>query len=190
MILEKILTAAIEENTYLWAPGPKGGAVIVDPGEPREEFGRFLSDAGLHVELIFLTHGHHDHVGGALAVRDAHGGKIVAHKADDFDADVVLEGDGALPFSGGDLRVLHVPGHTPGQCALYVPGVLFSGDILFAGAVGGTGNPEDYRRQIDGIRDKILVLPASTRVCPGHGPDTTLEIEKAFNPFLTVLPPA
>ena len=95
----------------------------------------------------------------------------------------------------GDLRmnVLHTPGHSPGSVclrlhedlSLAVPETLFSGDTLFQGSVGRTDLwGADGDQMFESIRERILVLDDSTRVCPGHGPETQIGIEKRENPFL------
>lgn len=95
----------------------------------------------------------------------------------------------------GELRfsVMHTPGHSPGSVclrlhenrSLLIPETLFSGDTLFQGSVGRTdlwGGDQD--QMFRSIRNRILVLDDDTRVCPGHGPETRVGIEKRENPFL------
>jgi hydroxyacylglutathione hydrolase len=83
--------------------------------------------------------------------------------------------------------VIHTPGHTPGQCCLWLEeqGVLFSGDHLFAGSIGRTDLPGgDYRTLMRSMEERVMVLPPETEVLPGHGPATTLARELEHNPFL------
>jgi glyoxylase-like metal-dependent hydrolase (beta-lactamase superfamily II) len=97
----------------------------------------------------------------------------------------VEEGD-IIDLAGIKLQVIHTPGHTQGGICLYAKedGVVFVGDTLFAGSVGRTDFPTGNMRQlIQSIKDKLLILPADTKVCPGHGPATTVAQEKAHNPF-------
>jgi glyoxylase-like metal-dependent hydrolase (beta-lactamase superfamily II) len=89
--------------------------------------------------------------------------------------------------AGVKLRVIHTPGHTPGGMCLYAEGenVIFVGDTLFADSVGRTDFPGGNMRQlIEGIKQKLLMLPDETVVYPGHGNRTTIGREKANNPFL------
>ncbi|MCM2278668.1 MAG: MBL fold metallo-hydrolase [Oligoflexia bacterium] len=117
----------------------------------------------------------------------------LSHYADPLPVDHYLEHEEALRIGELRLSVVHTPGHSPGSVCfrlhedstLGVPETLFSGDTLFQGSVGRTdlwgGDQEQMFRS---IRDRILVLDDETRVCPGHGPETRIGIEKRENPFL------
>ena len=83
------------------------------------------------------------------------------------------------------FRVLHTPGHTPGGICLLEEGIVFTGDTLFQFSVGRTDFPGgSHDELVNGIRTKLMTLPDSTTVCPGHGPDTTIGVERRVNPFL------
>jgi hydroxyacylglutathione hydrolase len=84
-------------------------------------------------------------------------------------------------------EVIHTPGHTPGSiCLLFrAQNLLVAGDTLFAGSIGRTDLPGGDGQQIlRSLRDRLLVLPDTTRVLPGHGPETTIGQERQSNPFL------
>ena len=95
------------------------------------------------------------------------------------------EGD-TLTFGNTELKVIHVPGHSPGSLVYYneKEACLFSGDVLFEGSIGRAdlagGN---FNELVEGIRTKLFVLPEETRVYPGHGYDTSIGYEKKNNPF-------
>ena len=96
------------------------------------------------------------------------------------------DGD-TINIGDGRLEVLHVPGHSQGSIALYDRdgGYVITGDALFAGSIGRTDLPGgDYPQLINSIRNKLLELPDSTVVYPGHGPATTIGAERQSNPFL------
>lgn len=101
-----------------------------------------------------------------------------------------------LELAGFELVVDHAPGHTPGSVTFGLPpvteaGTLFSGDLLFAGSIGRTDLPGgDYETILASLARVCLSLPAETQVLPGHGPQTTIEAERAHNPFLAGLAPA
>jgi glyoxylase-like metal-dependent hydrolase (beta-lactamase superfamily II) len=80
-------------------------------------------------------------------------------------------------------RVVDTSGHTPVGLSLIFPEVVFTGDALFAGSVGGTSLEPDRVRQLENVRKNLFTLPGDTIVCPGHGPCSTIEIERRFNPF-------
>jgi glyoxylase-like metal-dependent hydrolase (beta-lactamase superfamily II) len=164
---------------------------------------------------LLLTHGHVDHMGGAGGVAREYTLSTYLHPDDDWLAadpetqllslmGAQLPGDFAMPdryehlhhgqvldLAGIEYRVLHTPGHTPGHCCFHVAGegVLFSGDLLFAGSIGRTDLPGgDYGTLLRSMADHVAPLPAATEVLPGHGPTTTLARELATNPFLQELP--
>jgi glyoxylase-like metal-dependent hydrolase (beta-lactamase superfamily II) len=105
-----------------------------------------------------------------------------------YTPEVLLEGDEMLELAGITFETLRVPGHSPAHLAFYAQGCLFSGDVLFAGSVGRTDLPfADWDTLVDSIRTLAKHFPAETVVYPGHGPETTLGVELARNPFLAEL---
>jgi glyoxylase-like metal-dependent hydrolase (beta-lactamase superfamily II) len=105
-----------------------------------------------------------------------------------YTPEVLLEGDEMLELAGITFETLRVPGHSPAHLAFYAQGCLFSGDVLFAGSVGRTDLPfADWDTLVDSIRTLAERFPGETVVYPGHGPETTLGVELARNPFLAEL---
>lgn len=106
------------------------------------------------------------------------------------------EGDQLSLFANSDEDVLHpilvidVPGHSHHGLCYYFPNdrMLFSGDVLFYCSVGrsdfGASMGGNGRQLVEGIVQKLLSLPQSTVVYPGHGPNTSIENETTYNPFL------
>ena len=108
-------------------------------------------------------------------------GRVITEPA----ADVLLEDGDTIPLGEETLRVLHTPGHTAGSVCYYVPGRLFSGDTLFSMSVGRWDFPGgDGKQLIAGINEKLMVLPDQTQVFPGHGPATSIGVERLGNPYL------
>ena len=168
-----------------------GRTVLVDPAEPSDKLFSFLK--GRRVDVVVNTHGHFDHVGGDWALKEK-GASLLIHRGDlpmldhvypDHPAvDRYLEdGDEVVP----GLCVLHVPGHSPGSVALLGDGVLFTGDLLFAGSIGRTDFPGGSPEAMEASLRRIVDLPGDYRVYPGHGPRTTLERERKRNEFLLEL---
>jgi glyoxylase-like metal-dependent hydrolase (beta-lactamase superfamily II) len=92
--------------------------------------------------------------------------------------------DRRLVLGDWEIDVIPTPGHTPGSVCLRIGETLFSGDTLFAGAIGKADGRADLRREVQNIRRFLLTLPPATRVFPGHGPATTIGAEKVFNPYI------
>jgi len=102
--------------------------------------------------------------------------------------DVLLQGGESVEEAGISFSVLSVPGHSPAHLAYAADGVVFSGDVLFAGSVGRTDFPgSDWETLLDSIRTLLDACAPETIVCPGHGPTTTLGAELERNPFLADL---
>jgi hydroxyacylglutathione hydrolase len=194
------------ENCYLVADGSTGQAIIIDPGE---ESGRFLAElAARHwtVEAIWLTHGHIDHIMGVAAVHRATGAPIYLHPLDRplYDAlpsfgswvglklepppapQFELRADQIIRVGRFEFAVRFTPGHSPGSVSFVGHGMIFGGDVLFNGSVGRTDLPGgDAATLMTTIQSQFLSLPDSTIVHSGHGPDTTIGVERLTNPFLT-----
>ncbi len=191
-------------NGYVIKDG--GEALVIDPGEASPRLLKSL--AGSKTVLIVNTHCHCDHAGGNADMVKATGAPLAIHR-DDLPVLQTLEQQGMMfgvPFppspepdrylEEGDtitvgaveLKVVHVPGHSPGHIALLGDGFVIAGDVLFAGSIGRTDLPGgSYRQLLDSIRTKLLVLPDETVVYSGHGPETTIGTERATNPFLAGL---
>jgi hydroxyacylglutathione hydrolase len=191
------------ENCYLLVAGKE--AVLIDPGEEWERFLAALEQRGARLAAIWLTHAHLDHILGVGEVQQATGAPIWLHPADrplydDLPAQAMWLGmrvPAAPPpqhelthgqvLSIGDYRfaVRHTPGHSPGSVSLVGSEVVFSGDALFQGSIGRSDLPGgDHDTLIASIRRELLSLPDATRVLSGHGPETTISVERRTNPFL------
>ncbi|WP_412060604.1 MBL fold metallo-hydrolase [Rubrivirga sp. IMCC45206] len=213
LTVQSFVVSPFAENTYVLSSG--GEAAIVDPGTAsraeRQAVEAYLEAAGLTVRHLLLTHGHLDHVFGCAHFQHrfpdaAHGGWQM-HPADGPLLDnAVVQGEmfgvrvdapppAAHDLAAGDeialgdavLRVLHVPGHSPGSVAFYseADGLVIAGDALFQGSIGRTDLWQgDLDTLLASIRRELLVLPDDTRVFSGHGPMTTVGAERETNPFL------
>jgi hydroxyacylglutathione hydrolase len=170
-----------------WAPGERE-AVFVDPGGWSEAIAETLAAQELRLTAILLTHGHWDHTEGLETMTARTGAPVYAH-ADDCrllaqPPDVLLEGGETVTCGTVSWRVLHTPGHTAGSVCYAAGEVVFTGDTLFAGSIGGTPSADEYARERRRIRDVLFALGDATRAYPAHGPATTIGIERRCNPFL------
>lgn len=199
-------------NTYVVYDPEEKEAAIIDPGMSRKEefeaLEKFIDREGLKVTHLINTHLHIDHAIADNWVKAKYGVPVEAH-ADDAPlgermmmqaqmfglraADVAVEIDRKLKegdtvrIGKGELKVLHVPGHSPGSICLYdkADGFVIVGDALFQGSIGRTdlmgGN---HRQLVDAIKNKLLTLPRETAVFSGHGDSTTIGREWDSNPYL------
>ena len=172
-------------NSYVVSDAATKEAIVIDPGQPAEKI--VEQTAGLKVRHILATHGHPGHVGGKDDVKAATGGETGIHQLDAKQflrsADrYLLDGD-ELEFGEFKVQVLHTPGHTPGSVCFVIANHAFVGDTILAGGVGKQTPETDLRRQMMSIGTKLLRLPLSTALYPGHGPATSLEREVAQSPI-------
>jgi hydroxyacylglutathione hydrolase len=168
-----------EVNGYVLSCSTTKEALVIDPGLPPEKLAE--QTRGLSVKYIVATHGHPGHVAGKDDLKEITGGETAIHSADAKQflrsADrYLLDGD-ELEFGEFKAAVLHTPGHTPGSICLVIANHAFVGDTLLAGGIGKQMPETDLRRQMMSIGTKLMRLPLSTALYPGHGPATSLERE-------------
>ena len=172
-------------NAYVVSCVATKEAVVVDPGLPAEKIAEQLK--GLKVTYILATHCHPGHVGGKDDLKEITGGETALHAADAKQflrsADRYLIDGDELQFGEFTLTVLHTPGHTPGSLCFVVANHAFVGDTILAGGIGRQTPETDLHRQMMSIGTKLLRLPLTTALYPGHGPATSLERELAQNPI-------
>jgi len=174
-----------EVNGYVVACSSTKEAIVIDPGLPAEKIADQLK--GLTVKFILATHCHPGHVAGKDEIKEVTGAETGLHSADAKQflrsADRYLVDGDELEFGEFKLTVLHTPGHTPGSLCFVVANHAFVGDTILAGGLGKQTPETDLRRQMMSIGTKLLRLPLSTALYPGHGPATSLERELAQNPI-------
>ena len=198
MLVKKTVLGVYQENAYIIVDETTRDALIIDPGDEGESLVRYLESMKINLKAVLLTHGHVDHVGAVDAVRDAFSVPVYISEIDmkfieqrkmAFGkmkrADYFLKEGDEFIFSGKKVEIIETPGHSRGSLSYYVDGLLFSGDVLFQNSVGRTDLPGGNMEELlYSIKEKLMKLPGETRVFPGHGPETTLAMEKAFNGYL------
>ena len=188
MRVESICLGRLFTNAYLVETAQ--GTVLIDPADASPELLHFIGKR--KVDWVLNTHGHFDHVGGNWAIQKQ-GAKVALHEADLPYLDHAHPGHAPVDrfLDEGEeiagLRVLHTPGHSPGSVVLLANGVLFAGDLLFAGSIGRTDFPGGSPKAMEESLRRILELDSGLRILPGHGPETTLARERKTNPYLVDL---
>lgn len=205
VIVERHPVGALQANAYLLVQDAR--AVVVDPGDEPGRLLAALERHGATLEAVWLTHADFDHVGGLAGLLEAHRVPVYLHPGDapllasaarqaaawgvsiaqpPTDTEPLEDGM-ELGLAGVVARCLFTPGHSPGHIAFHLPseGLVLTGDALFRGSVGRTDRPfGDTDTLMRSIRERLLPLPDETRVLPGHGPETTIGLERRSNPFL------
>lgn len=208
MIVKTLVVGPFASNCFIVGSGKTKEGMIIDPGSDAKNILNTVHDLGLSIVLIVATHNHIDHVGALRPVKDATGAEYAVHEADSKEAmpamfgrmmglmlgsslkappkpDRLLRDGDVIEVGELKFQVIHTPGHSPGGISLLGSGVVFSGDTLFNLGIGRTDIPGgDYAKLMESIITKLMVLPDSTTVYPGHGPETTIGTEKKWNPFL------
>jgi glyoxylase-like metal-dependent hydrolase (beta-lactamase superfamily II) len=202
--IRPLAVGPLQENCYLVIDEAAGDAVLIDPGAEGERLLRAVEDEGAELRAIWLTHAHMDHVGGIAAIVRRSPVPIYLHPDErelyDHAAEhgalfgvpveqppppdrSIAEGD-TLRVGALEFVVMHLPGHAPGHVAFAGQGVMFVGDVLFAGSVGRTDLPFCDSRALTRSLGRLSAMPDETEVYPGHGPQTTIGRERESNPFL------
>ena len=205
MKLKSLEVGPFVSNCYIIG-SESGEGIVIDPGAEAGRILKAIKELKLDIKLIVATHGHIDHVGAVDEIKKATGAPFAIHKDDvptlsqggaffSFlfatsassppQPELLLQEGDNVEVSGVSFRVLYTPGHSPGGISLLGHGVVFSGDTLFSQSIGRFDFPGANGSQLlDSIHTKLMVLPDSTVVYPGHGPQTTIGDERHWNPFL------
>jgi hydroxyacylglutathione hydrolase len=203
--IHRLISGPFETNCYLVSLPANPAALVIDPAGSARNIFSALQQRDLTCAAVVMTHGHCDHISAAAEMAQS-GAPLWIHTDDaPMLSDPNLSGAALFGFpqetasptrllQDGDeidvwqgeykLRVLHTPGHSPGGICLLAPGIVFVGDVLFSGSIGRSDLPGGNELVLEASLQKLLTLPDETTVYPGHGPATTIGIERESNPYI------
>jgi len=197
MEIYKLQLGSLRSNCYIVYENQKG--FIIDPGYASEDILKYIEKKNIFIEGIYITHGHFDHVGGVLMIKEALGCLVYAPTKDkiwmgkstynqvghEIPVDVWVKHGDELTFFDKTFTVYETPGHSEGSTVLYGEQSLFSGDTLFYQSIGRTDIPLSNSEEIYRSVKKIYAwFDEDVLVYPGHGRSTDIGHEKKFNPFV------
>jgi glyoxylase-like metal-dependent hydrolase (beta-lactamase superfamily II) len=182
-----------------WLIGDDEEVIVIDPGE---DAGSVLEQVGeREILAVICTHGHASHIAAAVEVAERDEAPTALHRADRLlwrtvhdggDPEIEMADGGRFDVADVQLEVIHTAGHTPGSVSLYCEDleVVFTGDALAAsGPVPDEGRFPDFPGQLTAIGERLLELPPSTRVLPGHGEETSIgDAAKQFDGWVSAGP--
>ena len=204
MKIEKMVEPYFGENMYILVDEKTKKCAVIDPGGVKDKILNYIKSNSLQLEYILLTHAHGDHIGAVNYIKSQTGAKVVAHSEEkellldnrknlsysmhcgpqEVDADIYVNDKDKLDLGELRLSFIHTPGHTKGCMCIRVNNEMFTGDTLFAGSIGRTDLYSGNYKQIEKSLKKLSKYEDNINIHPGHGPSSTLGIEKVSNPYM------
>lgn len=184
MIFAHFRTEINESNQFVIACAKEKHALLIDAPILDKRIPAFFDEHGLTLSGIFITHAHFDHTEGLKEI-------LAWRKAPVYAARDMITGVPAVKKEQDDTlnlgrltgRFIALPGHTPCSLGLIIQDQVFTGDALFSGSIGGTPDEITKQQEIQAVAQEVFSLPDHYQLHTGHGPSSTVWVEKNFNPF-------
>ena len=211
MIFQNFVVGRLQANCYVVGDEQTRDVMVVDPGDNGIELIEQFKQNDWNVTSVLVTHAHLDHSGAVFEILSSFPKAVFAMHELDYPL-IAEQAPSASSWYGREIslprvpdryllhgekiqignsieyKILFTPGHTPGHICIYGHGHVFTGDVLFQGSIGRSDFPGSNSEQLmNSIKEHLMSLSADTLVYSGHGPETTIENELQFNPFLTQL---
>jgi glyoxylase-like metal-dependent hydrolase (beta-lactamase superfamily II) len=178
--IERLTLGAWDTNTYIVVCQKTNESLVVDAPAKASEIIAGLQ--GTNPRYILLTHDHSDHTGALASLRSRLKVPLAAYEADSSTLktppEILLKDGDTISLGNLKVKVLQVPGHTPGSLCFKIGKHLLAGDTIFPGGPGKTWSPDEFRQLLKSITEKIFLLPDDTFIYPGHGDGTTVNKAK------------
>ncbi len=186
-------------NTYLVENQSDKTCFLIDPATQSDNIVEYISQQGLNLKAILITHGHFDHIGGAHFFKEKYGAQIYMHKMDidfidnplefgrkfpKFEVDITVEEGDIIQLCGQKIKVMHTPGHSLGGVCYVMEDVVFCGDTVFK---NGYGRYDLRGGDVVALQDsikRIFDLQGDKTLLCGHGPSTSLVYERACSSMI------
>ena len=208
MMIQQIVTGRLDCNNYLLINKERGEGLLIDCGDDAKKLMGAIDAAKIKLKGILLTHGHADHIAAVDQLASYFGCPVYIHRDDmillkkalyNLSLQVLGKGmkiqtevlplghDDQLDLAGFCVQLIHTPGHTPGSACFLTENVLFTGDTLFEGSIGGDFPPfGNLEQEISSIRERLFGLKQNYPCYPGHGNKTSLDFEKQNNMYCRI----
>lgn len=206
MLIKRMPLGCYGANSYILTCEDTKESVVVDPGGESEDTIKAITDGNLDLKYIILTHGHGDHIGAVLDLKEKYNVPVLIHEDDEqlindsdknlssqlpmketsFKSDRQLKDGDVVKFGNVELEVIHTPGHSPGCICLKSGKDILTGDTLFRGSIGRTDlyGSSSQEELVKGVKEKIMIHEGDVKLHSGHGVESTIDFEKKNNPFL------
>lgn len=169
-------------NGYLLGNEKTGEAIIIDPCLMNKELLEHIENNRFRIDAVLITHNHLSHHRGLQTLLRIYNPRVYAADSElNGKKTILLQGDGSFAAAGFAVRYYAVPGHSPDSLMFQIENVLFTGDSLSAGELGGTNNVYGTRNLKTHLKNKMLNQDDATIILPGHGPPSTVGAERLFN---------